>query len=996
MKDRVLKYLRELSAEQGDMLQLLADEMDRSPAYIAGRARAIFEAMMTNYGSIAIMTIDKFINRLVRSFSFDLKLESDFRIELNVDAIVEAGVDRLLSKIGIDSDLTRVVEEFALQQIEDEHRQDLRESLLSIGKLTFQENYHAMAERLSAYEPAHYLTLFRKYNTEYRTFQAELMSLGSAGLACIENTRTTDYFSRKSVPSYFKKIAAGDFKEPSDTVLKAFASKEFTTKSASETERSAIAAFEPELSRIFYAVVDLLTGDRFRVLKLKQALARNLFPMAVIQAVDTSIREVQEEGRSRSFAELNRLISEIVKDNPAPFIFERIGEWYHHFLIDEFQDTSIMQWKNFLPLIDHSLAKGKFNLVVGDGKQAIYRWRNGDVRQLQNLPHLLGDLNEMEREREASLIRSAVRENLPANFRSRKNIVAFNNALFEHLPASLPDELRGIYSEHQQIPKGKDGGLITYSHFGTKEVEELHEQILLHVQEAKQNGHKLSDIAILVRTNTEGSKIAKFLMQNGIATITEESLQLGGHPAVLSVIYLMQSIEAGNRDQRAAVQFMQAIAAARPDLVKLGPDMIAYTSLPENRGKGTFHFDRFLQARFPDVSRVTIGGLPLYDMVDKLCAQLGLYNRYEAYCEALLQMALEYQNSESEGLGGFLRFWEMSGKKKSVRVPPTMDGVQLQTVHKSKGLEFPVVIACFFTRAGSPRQQITAELDESLFGLPVGLVDLSAMRDSWAHNQYLEEDARNFVDELNICYVALTRAVDHLHILYTQSANAKDDAGLIPWLSGRLNTIAPNQEQKQEVIVAGDPIVASHEASEVNNLSLQAFKSTTTLSRLQVSVDKEPLSSMNGFLTARSRGNELHALLAEIKAPSDLQLLRKQPVPWQRMSAEQWQLMLDDLSQIVQLLEEKGWFHSKEEVLIERELILADDSEKRPDRIKVGEEIHVLDFKTGETSEDKLPVSSHVKQINLYRDALSQLFPGKPVKATLYYTDVHKWLDIIG
>ncbi|MDP4826924.1 MAG: UvrD-helicase domain-containing protein [Flavobacteriales bacterium] len=987
MKHRVLSALRELSAGKGKMMAVLVEETKLTESQITERSAKVFEAMMTGYGAISILTIDKFINRLVRSFAFDLNLDADFRIELKIDRIVESGVDRLLSKIGIDQALTEVVEAFVLQHVEDEHNVSLRDHLITFGKLGFQENYHILTEQLSEFNAQEFLELYREFSAEYAQTVKRVSDLGEEAAEIIDVANLSSAFSRGSVPKFFSGIANGRLDEPTATVVKAFQEGIFTKKTESPDIVARVDAIAPALTDLFTEICNVLTSPEMAIVKLKKGIAKNMFPMAVLTAIDENIKEIQEEGKSRSFSELNRMIEVLVKDNPAPFIFERIGERFHHFLIDEFQDTSVMQWRNFLPLIDHALARGKFNLVVGDGKQAIYRWRNGDVLQLQKLPHLIGELNEIEREREQSLIRAAERAQLTENYRSAKEVVHFNNELFTQLPEFIPPDLKGIYDGAAQHPKGTEGGWVTNVRIPSTEIEQVHEQILAHIKANVALDYRLNDIAILVRRNKEGVEIAEFLLGKGIPAITEESLQLGGHPAVMAVIYLMKSIEGGVKDERSAVQFMQNLSAIRPDIVNLGDDLVKYTTLPDDKVyKGHFNLDLFLAERLSSIERRQIGGMPLYDMVDRICKGLGLYDRFEAYSEAMLQLALEYQSTESEGLSGFLRFWDMAGEKRSIKVPDTVEGVKLMTVHKAKGLEFPVVIA-YFSRSSGVKSFLKVDLDPEIFTLPMAMVLETDVKDSWAHDQFRAEQARSFIDDLNVCYVACTRAVNHLHIITGEAkTTAPDPESLIGWLSTRLGEMRGIGDFG-EVIQKGTPLKAEHDDESFNGIELKSFRSSDPLGRIKVSADKEALFTEKGRLSARQRGTELHRLVAVVRTLSDLENIKSQPIPWQRMSRQEWEKLLVDLEHIVDDLKEMGWFEASNVLMVERELVLASGKVKRPDRVLITDEVHVLDFKTG------APEEKHKKQLGEYANVLHVL-ENKPVKAWVYYTDIRELREV--
>ncbi len=995
MKERVLKGMLEASKGGGDHLAVLAETLGIAATELARRAGRCHDEMMANYGLLSVMTIDKFVNRLVRSFGRELALDTEFRILLNQDELIGEAVDALMARIGGDDELlTILIERYALQRLDDEKGWDMRRDLKDFGRLLFSEQVAPLLLALDDFPLERFMEVYDTLRTEVGAERAKLEGHANSALQSIANAGVAheDFSGRGGiVPGYLKKISSGELLNPNSSVFKqAKGEQGLYAQKASEHIKSSIDAIADEVLQDLNVLVDYLSGEPGRVLRLKEALLATLYQLAVLKALRDSIDGVREQRNIMTFNDLNRLIELLVRDNPAPFIYERLGERYKHYLIDEFQDTSIVQWQNFLPLVDESLAKGHYNLLVGDGKQAIYRWRNGDVRQLQKMPEIVGRERTSEmRLREDALRRYLVENYLTDNWRSLNEVVNFNNRLFEGARERLPEALRSIYDEPTQTPKGGAGGWVTATAYSDQKAVVLHElrmeQIVALIERNLALGYRKRDIAILVRDNPVGGRIARHLLGAGIDTVTVESLQLGLHPAPWAVMSLLKWLH-NRSDMAAAAWFIQCHRSLMGGNEQSENDFVSRLVAAGDNRTNRIDLEGYLRDEVGIEQPDQLVGMNLYDLVVDLMVKLEVSKRFPAHAEALLQLTFAHQKDANEGIPGLLDLWETEGIKKSIVVPDSIDGVQVMTVHKSKGLEFPVVIHV----VGDPPKQASSRLhpvslNAQVYALPVSVVPLSSLADTAADDQYTDERGRQLLDDLNVVYVGMTRASRHLHILIETSSAENENAAFNAAKITRsiIGELSQGRDLYSEVVEFGEPIPPEKksEKAATNLKVLSNLVATNARNHLRVSVEGSVREAVSGELTPRQFGNELHALLAGIRHRDDLAGHLAMQWPWQRMGRSSWDELQAVLASVVNFEGAKRWFDPANKAWNERELMIGIGDTVRPDRIvQIDDHLEVVDYKTG--AHDK----KHAEQVNLYTSVLRRT-TGKEVYGFLYYTD---------
>mgnify|MGYP001086424021 CR=1 FL=1 len=358
MKARVLNALSEMSeGKKADLFEELHRESKLDKEKLLEQIKAIHKMMLHRYGELSIMTIDKFVNRLVRSFTKDLGLNADYRIELNQGNIIDSAVDNLLSEVGQDEELTKVLEEYVLDLVEDEKSWKIRDSLSSFGQNLFREKVQPVLNEAKSKSPMELLAVQNKIKQELFTAKSLLVKTASDMLQLIESRGLEDASSSNYFPSHLRAIQSRNFKPLNASLQKGFLAGEFSSpKRVSEADKSILAEITPNLLKGTKVLYDAFQPEQLGRSLLLEKLNKKVFQMAVLGKLEEFSIQHQELENVKTFSDLNKMISDLVRNNPVPFIYERIGQRYHHFLIDEFQDTSVVQWQNLMPLFEESLA----------------------------------------------------------------------------------------------------------------------------------------------------------------------------------------------------------------------------------------------------------------------------------------------------------------------------------------------------------------------------------------------------------------------------------------------------------------------------------------------------------------------------------------------------------------------------------------------------------------------------------------------------------------
>jgi ATP-dependent exoDNAse (exonuclease V) beta subunit len=979
MKLRVIESLNTIVNLESlsDMGHMLKEELKISEEELKKRAAELLSSILHNYSDFSIGTIDSFTHKIVKTFAHDLSLPVNFTIETDIEGFYNEVVSELLNKIGEDDFITKLLTEYSLSQTEDNSSWDPENSINDFLKLLQKENADNYLFRLNKFSSED-LNKFRKEFNEYISYYTvTLREKAKDALTLIEqNQLSIDdfYYGKASAVNFFKKcyqnaLKADDHVQP--RISDAVANNKWT-KTAHKINTSLT-----EIATELIAFVN----DNQRYFSLCHLLKKQIYQLMLIKQIEEISNQKKSEEQIVFISEFNNKIFELINNEPAPFIYERLGEKYQHYLLDEFQDTSGMQWQNILPLLDNSLAGGWFNLVVGDGKQSIYRWRNANVKQFANLPHVAnsGD-SDIVKERIEALKRNFVEKRLNVNYRSVRTIIEFNNELFAALSSKLlQDSYSEIYKGQAQEIKKDSPGYITVQ-CGQMEGEELESfhcaQVKNHIQSALDSGFSYRDICIISRKNKKGSLIAAYLMEEGIPVVSSDSLLLNNNLEVNTVVSFLNYL-GNNADMVSAAAVMNYLAQS---------GKISGTQLNESLKKlaGGSTLFQMLKAVGIEVRKEDFLLRNLLDNCIHIVGLLGLNETNHLYIRFFLDEVNEYLVSKNSNLTQFSQWWENRRKNASVIIQQNSDAVKIMTIHSSKGLEFPVVIVPFCNWEQYNQNDAWVELKEDKLKLPVAVVNLSEKVRSAGLGEVLDiEKQEQHLDNLNLLYVAFTRAGQRLHII-SKSGETDRRKLISAWI--------------EEFMIAkyGRQPELHYEIGEKQNAipSKEKAHSQYLLKALQFDVNSNNIQIKPSFLKdtdqsseAKKQGIVIHWILSKIKTKHDVKTALSDALNQGFITSAELDFLHEKINRLIQLPLLEKYFEIGTNFKIESDLITSAGEIMRPDRVVFLENtVVIIDYKTGEEHDKK-----YFQQLTQYENALKEM-GHLSTKKILVYIDSEKVL----
>ena len=991
MKERILSDLAKVGS--GRASEAFVDELcaqtGLTPELLASRARALRATMLHRYGEMAVMTLDSFTNRLVKSFARDLALDQDYRIELDQDRIVDEAVGNLLDRIGADGEeeLTELLKGFARLQVEEEKDSRIRHPLTTYGKEVLKEGMRNALEALGDMVPADFRALSRTIRSEVKKEERELaLRVEGALEAARREGVTAKHVSRGTLITWLNNNRRGEAVAPSSTLETMFDESVFTTKTADPAVVAAVERMVPEAEHVLEQVRHMVPGTaRGEAHVLRKRLLHKIDLVGTLALIAEEMERVQEDRNVRTFHALHERVARVVRHNPVPFLFERLGSRFRHVFVDEFQDTSVTQWQNLIPLVDHVLAERNRTLVVGDGKQAIYRWRNGDYRQLLNLPVIVDDDEGAFADAENTFHDALDDQVLESNWRSGQAIVAWNNAFFGALQKRLPPNLKAVYDDYAQTPERDFQGQVHVEAVcdkdkGTREVL-LHEAIvarLRHHASDEGGAFSWSDMAILVRTNKQGARIAQHLLDQGITPQTEDSLHVGRHPAALAVVALTRWVVDPNED-RHATAWLQCMAALEPDRIRESEvldDHVKWHETEDGKSYRTFDSERMIASLCPTLKPFERAHGPLVSWVGHACEVLGVTGKFDAYAEALMELAREVTGTEEGGLRGFLRAWDRVGHRRSIVASGGRDAVQVMTVHKAKGLAFPVtLVVAGDNKAREVKGHVPVVLDPSVgVDLPAALLRVSDMKDTALNDRAESELDEALLDQLNIVYVGMTRPVERLDVVAETAKlefDRTDPSTVSQWVLACTEDVTGKSfGASGDAVTQGvaDRVATEARADEAVDVVTTRLHLGEQAAQRVVMAASHVSQVQADTLDEAALGTLVHDLLSEVLHEDQWPEVRARFEARWTLSPEDRSTVLAWADEVFANAESRRFFAPTNSV--ECEPAWMDDGGLiRPDRVVCGEDgWHVLDFKSGEVDVEK-----HGTQVQRYVAALDAL-----------------------
>jgi len=1007
MKERVLQSLRLLSQlpDAPDkmitqhMLPRLVSETGLSETEISDRASQALKLILHNYSDFAIGTIDSFSHRIIRSFAHDFGLPVQFTVELDATELLTTAVDMLLDRVGEEEELTRFLVKFLEFRMDEDRGWNIDRILVEFARVLTDEEGQENITELRSLTLSDFTRISEGIQNRIRSFEKLVCKKGSEALELIRKSGLTSeafYQGNKGIWKYFEFLASGrvDKLQPNSFVLKTISEDKWEGGKASPAEIAQLESIKPGLIQYYRELETLMERDQENYM-LNKLLAKTIFPLAVLNEIDRVLSEFKKQNNLVHISEFNRRISSIVMKEPVPFIYERLGERYHHLMIDEFQDTSRLQWQNFVPLVENALSAGYFNLVVGDGKQAIYRWRNGDVTQFAQLPALQGaGVNPLIRQRQQVLENHYQEAFLNRNFRSKHEIVTFNNGFFRFLENVLDEPEKMVYRGlEQEADPEKTGGYIRIQFFSDKagdiSFEEWNFRELIRVlQEVLQDGYAPGDIAVLCRKNSQASIIARKLMEEGIDVISSESILLVQSPEVNFLVSLIRLLfEQENQINQAEIAGFLLQSGRLPGMD--WPGVLKYIYSPGLQEEGLISLMNQHDLAFV---KDELLALPVYDLCETLIRNFSLNRQANPYLQFFLDAVLVFMTRDLHGVSDFIGWWDEKKESLSVVVPEGIDAVRIMSIHKSKGLQFPVVIFPFATESKRlTKEYLWADLrDQHMSGLKTALLKTeSSMEKTPFRKQYLEEEQKSMLDLVNLLYVVMTRPEDRLYILTSLPPEKTERISSLPaFFTGYLRKEGLWRDEITEYETGQrKPELKRSQHRTGEAIMLGSFISADWRKKIRIRRRAPETWDMENPLGKTHYGNLVHTLLSGIKTFSDTEPVLKEALSEGLIAAEDLGLLREMIQGVLNHPELKLLFTDRSSVKTEPEILLPDGKVYRPDRVVFMDGITVVvEYKTGKKDE------KHAIQLETYGKLLKGMGFGEVKKILVY---LHEKTEVV-
>ena len=971
MKMRILSQLYGLWKQLPDSksyMDCVCRELEAEPAYVSQQAGTALSNLLHNYHYFRVETIDTFFQRVLRNLARELDLTANLRIGLNDNQVEELAVDQLIEDLRATDQMLMWLLRYIMENISDDRSWNVIGQIKQFGKTIFRDYYKAESQALNARlaEP----DFFERYTQslrEVRTAARERMltiaesffdTLEAEGLMIDDLAN-----KRRGIAGFFLKLQNGVF-DPSienTTVANCLGNPaKWYAKSHPRAELIHMLADGPLGDILRYAVDE--RPRQWRLYQSAELTLRHLSQLRLLSSIEQRVRLLNLEANRFLLSDTQQLLHDLISESESPFIFEKIGTQLEHIMIDEFQDTSTVQWQNFKVLLLETMShEGSRNLIVGDVKQSIYRWRSGDWRLL----------NDISRQFPEAMLQE---KPLDTNHRSARRIISFNNAFFRRAAdaeyqalSDMPEaeQLQRAYADVAQFipPERPDSGYVSIELLPAADdyVEATLSRTADIVAQLLDNGVTQGNIAILVRTNKHIPLIANYFAEQrpGLVNIvSDEAFRLDASPAVNIVVNALRLL-------------------THPD------DLLARAFLVKND----------CNADLLSAQRAQLSSLPLYELTERLFSlfRLNRFDGQSAYVCAFYDQLADFTTENTTDIETFLREWDESLAAKTIQ-SDELSGVRLISIHKSKGLEFPYVIIpfCDWQLEKQSGNVLWCHPSEPPFSdLPLAPIDYSqkGMVGTIYEGDYRHEHLQNVVDNLNLLYVAFTRAGQELYVLGKRAAKSGRSALIEQVLPDLEGTIAGAEDLQQplhyEYGSTGSAAATSRATTSQNVFLQPPTAQPVAVESFQTKVDFRQSNQSLRFMSGDDEqadgnyiqlGSVLHDIFAHIRSTADIDRALRQ-------------LQLDGVlynedvnpARITSMLRRRlehpkvaDWFSGRWQLFNECTILTTEADghvvERRPDRVMTdGAEWVVVDFKFGRERQE------YHEQVRQYMNLIRQM-----------------------
>lgn len=992
MKHRIIEWLKKFSSDSyetnGDLQNIqkkLEDQGHRIPLKdLHERSKKILDYVLHNYSTLNIGTIDKFNSRLVRSFSYELGLAQNFNLEINPEPFLMEAVDKMLEDIGSENTISEAFLDFVNYNLDNDERVNLNKSLYDSAKEYVQDKHYFKLNDNKDFN-------WEVYEKSKKNLRESIKSLGEDSINIAESV--LELLKEKN-------LEIGDFADGANGIggfFKKFLDKKipliYETIEQEENRVNKIlkgaSGKSKDREAEIFEILDFLLESRKKIIQnyikiqKQQKILRALLPLKVNKDIQDQLAIIEEENDLVLLSKFNILIHENLREEPSSFIYEKVGTQFSHYFFDEFQDTSSLQWQNFVPLRDHAVSSNEMSFtLVGDPKQSIYRFRGGDSQ-------LMLDIINQE---ENSLVKAQL-ENLEYNWRSAKNIVDFNNQLYLYLSEFTKESHRNIFGiGSHQIAKSKLEGRVRINLIenATKKVfyEEVSEKMQKDIQSCLDNGFRLSDITILCRGNFDIFNFSQLLgnlkinyqgKEDYIKTISESGLTLNLSSTLLALTEFLKWEEDPKNLQFPVKMLYYLKVLGRIEMNDFSSEVMEIISLKNKPEIQTFLAEKYdLQ-----LSSESLLQLNLYNFVEHFLQEFSVQQKETDFLFNYLEMLYAYSQNAGSTLKDFLKYWEDEAQKTTIQASENLDAIRLMTIHKSKGLEFPVVMLPMENENKDGKFTNWLDID-SENGLSAVNIDSFSKElevydeDMAKFNQ--ENIYQNKIDRFCLQYVATTRAVEQLFFYIEKPNKSANHLEIYDFIEAKI----PKDESGAEISSfdwydVSEENLKKQKKEEKNNLLTKpiVFKSEKKANPAAVKIATPSKNYQNRMEKVRI-GIFTHEILAQINSEKDVEKTLQAYLLDGIITTEEKIEISKRILEIIKNEKYAAYFAENQVVINEKDIMISDNGDSkiyRPDRlIDTGNGYVIIDFKTGDQLE------KHQIQIDEYQTVLEKL--GKKVLKT--------------
>ncbi len=930
--------------------------------------------ILHDYSSFSITTIDKFFQNTMRAFAREIGRSGSYSVELDINSALSESIDNMLFNLEEgDADSQILIDwltKLLYNQIDGGKTWNVKSALESLSKEILKESYREKrASENTLFLKNDIIQIADSLKDSIESINKEAFSIAHKAISIISSTvgEASNFKGGSRTPFnlFYKVIDKREISEPSNSFISLEDNLEgwITKKSADKDPAIASKVSEAYNSGLNDCIKDyvLLFSSRYSEYVSKKLILDNIYTLGLLSDIEKWLNVYTGGKNIVLIPQTTEILNRIIDGNDAPFIYEKIGTRIDHFMLDEFQDTSKIQWDNFKPLVNNSLSMGYDNLLVGDVKQSIYRWRGSDSDLLNS--QIFNDLplNYIEE------------LDLDTNWRSSKNIVDFNNDFFISLSRAADnyvnrdiedqaqderlDSIEKIYEKSvQRLPNTKES-LDGHVHLKfipkTATIDNWREESLTYsisiLERLINNGYTYNQIFFLVRTNKEAEFIVTRLLELDYPVISDEALYISSSLIIKKVISILRYIENPNsKINKEVIELLNL----EIDLIKFSNTFSLYTMCEE----------------IIDVLR------------DKITDSDSIF------INSFLDVVLEYTQKERADLASFIKWWDLKGGKKAISSPSGQNSINVMTIHKSKGLGLPVVILPFFDMPFDHENntpiiwaKCPSEYIDNLSIVPVPYQ--KKLINSWFRQDYLLEKRKAAIDNINIAYVAFTRAENELIVVSQKFDIDKIDDKTI---SEHLYSKYVNSIDSNNTLDFGEWSFSESVIDDKGDISIPIGNFTPIGERLKLTLKGEEYYAEKSL---RSYGILMHEILSRVVIEEDLPKAIHWAFKAGLIDSEESEYIERELTHMLESVRDRGWFGGNYKVFNELEIIEIDGSISRPDRVLLSADAIVIDFKFGEKKE-----RSHIRQIERYTRLLRETGIAY-VRGYLWYLNLNEIIE---